>query len=205
MTNDATKIIARVRQGHGTAGKLLTDDTVASNVDTTSSDAKQTSSNLDQASQKVNTIVSDIQKKDLAEVQKTLENTRDMTAQLNQAVGTFLSSGNQNENTALALRDTVQGARQTLSNLADDTEAVKHNFFYAAFLSEGASTISTSSHPASTPPPVREKTASSSLARSGWDFSTLAPMAPKSCRARVDPSWTSLCLISFLICRIIPS
>ncbi len=133
MTGNANAIVAGIRQGNGAAGKLLTDETVASNVATTISDAKQTSANAEQASRNVNAMINDVQKKDLPEVHKTLENANDMTGQLDQAVGTFLSSGNKNENTAMALRDTVQRANQTMGNLADDTEAVKHNFFLRGF------------------------------------------------------------------------
>jgi hypothetical protein len=49
------------------------------------------------------------------------------------AANAVISAGSKNENTALALRDTVQGARQTMTNLADDTEALKHNFFLRGF------------------------------------------------------------------------
>lgn len=133
MTNNANAIVAGIRHGHGAAGKLLTDETVASNVDTTIANAKQATANLEQTSRKVNTIVSDVQRTDLVEVHKTLENTQGMTQQLDQAVGTFLSPGNNNQSTAVALRGAVQGAQQTMTNLADDTEAVKHNFFLRGF------------------------------------------------------------------------
>jgi len=133
MTNAASQIMAGVREGHGTAGKLLSDNTVASNVTAIISNAKQTSANFEQVSRKVDAIVSGVQQKDMLDVQKTLENTRDMTQQLNRAVGTFLAPGNKNQNTAVALRDTVHGAQQTMTNLADDTEAVKHNFFLRGF------------------------------------------------------------------------
>lgn len=64
---------------------------------------------------------------------KTVENTKAMSQQLNQAVGTFLSDGSNQQSTALALRGAVHGAQQTSTNLADDTEAIKHNFFLRGF------------------------------------------------------------------------
>ncbi|HZS56326.1 MAG TPA: MlaD family protein [Bryobacteraceae bacterium] len=133
MTKDASVVMADIRNGHGTAGKLLTDDAVASNVAATISEAKKTSTNVEQASEKADAIVSEVQKTDLADVHQTIENAKDTTGQLNQAVGTFLSSGNTNESTAVALRDTVHQTQQTMTNLADDTEAVKHNFFLRGF------------------------------------------------------------------------
>src|SRR5215469_1821238 len=46
MTANADAIVAGVRSGRGTAGKLLTDQKVASNVDTTIANVKQTSGTL---------------------------------------------------------------------------------------------------------------------------------------------------------------
>lgn len=126
LTGNANAIAAGIRQGHGAAGKLLTDPTVASNVAATISQAKETT-------QKVNAMVSSVQQQDLPAAHKTLENTQQMTGKLNQAVGTFLASGKKNGNTAVALRDTVQGAKRTMQNLADDTEAIKHNFLFRGF------------------------------------------------------------------------
>lgn len=118
ITGNLHAITASLRQGHGAAGKLLMDKTVAANVDTTIANAQQTTANLKQASAKANDVV---------------KNAQSMTAQLNQAVGTFLATGNNNENTAAALRDAAQGAKQATTNLADDTEALKHNFFFRGF------------------------------------------------------------------------
>ncbi len=133
LTGNANAIAVGIRQGRGTAGKLLTDPTMASNVEKTISDAKQTSANVEQASEKVDKIISNIQQQDIPDVHATIANAKDMTGQLNQAVGSFLAAGNNNEDTAQALRDTVQQARQTMGNMADDTEALKHNFFLRGF------------------------------------------------------------------------
>jgi phospholipid/cholesterol/gamma-HCH transport system substrate-binding protein len=129
MTGNANAIVAGIRGGHGAVGKLLTDKTVASNVERTIVNARQTTANLKQTSQKAKAIVSDAKPK----VNQTLANAQNMTHQLNQAVGTFLAPGNSNESTAVALRNTVHGAQQTTTNLADDTEAIKHNFFLRGF------------------------------------------------------------------------
>ncbi len=111
MTGNASAITAGIRQGHGVAGKLLTDDAAGKNVTTTIANAKRASANVAEASRKVNA----------------------MTSQLGQAVGTFLSPGKNNEPTAMAARDAVHGAQEALTNLADDTEALKTNFFLRGF------------------------------------------------------------------------
>ncbi len=111
LSGNANDVMAGVRQGHGVAGKLLTDNRAGAEVDQTIANAEQASANAVQASRNVNT----------------------MTSQLNHAVGTFLAPGKNNEPTAMALRDAVQGAQQTMTNLADDTEALKTNFFFRGF------------------------------------------------------------------------
>lgn len=133
ITSNLDAISAGIRQGRGAAGKLLVDREVASKVDKAVVNAEQATSNFKNASGKVNTIISDVQGKDLTALHKTLQNTQAMTGQMNQAVGSFLSKGNSNEDTATALRQTVHSAQQTATNLADDTEALKHNFFLRGF------------------------------------------------------------------------
>lgn len=133
LTGNANAITLDLRQGRGTAGKLLTDETMAANVEKTISDAKQTGENVEQASEKVNTMAANVQQQDMPDVHAAVENAKDMTGQLNQAVGTFLSTGDDGQNTATNLRETVQQAGQAMGNLADDTEAVKHNFFLRGF------------------------------------------------------------------------
>lgn len=133
ISGDSKQLVAGVKSGQGTVGKLLVDQQTAKDATDTVANAKQITTNIDQASEKANDMVSEVQRKDLAAVHETLDNAKDMTSQLDQATGTFLSKGNTNENTAEALRSAVHGAQQTTSNLADDTEAIKHNFFLRGF------------------------------------------------------------------------
>lgn len=133
MTANADAIVADVRHGHGAAGKLLADKEVADNVQATVSNAKRTTDNLSQASRKVNTMVAEVQRQDLPAVHSTISNAQDMSQQLNQAVGTFLSTGSKKKSTAEALHDAALGVDETANNMADDTEALKTNFFLRGF------------------------------------------------------------------------
>ncbi len=134
LTGNANAIAVGLRHGQGTAGKLLTDEEMAENVAKTIANANQTSANAVQASQNVDSMISSIQQNDLPDVHATVANAKDMSGQLDQAVGTFLAAGkNSNETTAEALHNTIQQANQAMGNLADDTEAVKHNFFLRGF------------------------------------------------------------------------
>lgn len=133
LTQNANAIVAGIRQGKGAAGKLLTDPTVAANVTGTISNANQATANLKQTSQKVNTMVSTVQKSDLPKVNQTLANTQAATQKANQALGTMLAKGKSGQSTSEAIHNTIQQAQQTTANLADDTAAIKHNFFFRGF------------------------------------------------------------------------
>lgn len=126
LTKNANAIAAGIREGHGTAGKLLTDKTMAANV-------TQTIANAKDASSKVNAMMTTVQQKDLPKVHQTLDNAQAMTAKMNKAVDSLLAKGKHNQGTMVALRETIQQAHQTTANMADDTEAIKHNFFFRGF------------------------------------------------------------------------
>lgn len=133
VTKNANAIVAGIRQGHGAAGKLLTDKSVADNVTRTISNASQASANFNQTSQKVNTMMSTVQKSDLPKVNQTLANSQAASAKVNKALGTMLAKGKSGQSTSEAIHNTIQQAQQTTANLADDTAAIKHNFFFRGF------------------------------------------------------------------------
>lgn len=126
MTGNANALIAGIRQGHGAAGKLLTDPTVAQNVDNTVANARE-------ASENANGMIADVRKSDLPAVNQAVTNAEQTTQKINQAVGTILAPGNHGESTAVAIRETAHSAQQASTNMADDTEALKHNFLFRGF------------------------------------------------------------------------
>lgn len=133
ITADARQMAAGVRQGQGVAGELLTDPKVAANVRQTIANADQISANAKRASNTVDTMTQAFEQKNLPEIHKTLSNTTDMSGQLDNALGTVLAKGNNDVSTAVALRNTVQGVQHAVTNVSDDTEALKHNFFLRGF------------------------------------------------------------------------
>lgn len=133
MTKNGNAIMANIRHGHGAAGKLLANKKVAANVTQTIANAKQATANLKDTTHKADQMVAKVEKKDLPEVHATLANTKAATHRVNKAVGAILSKGKNNESTAVAIRNTVQQTQHATANLADDTDAIKHNFFFRGF------------------------------------------------------------------------
>ena len=131
---DLNAIVAQVGQGQGTIGKLLKDQKLAGSVDQIVDNARQSSLNLNRSSARMNDMMAELQQRDLlGRTQAVLENARQITEKLNQAVATVTNSQPGDENAAANLRDTIAGARTSMTNLAAVTEALKHNFLLRGF------------------------------------------------------------------------
>jgi MlaD protein/OmpA family protein len=63
----------------------------------------------------------------------TLESAGHVANHMDQALSTFLTPESDGKNGAAHLNDTVASAQRAMTNLADDTEAMKHNFFLRGF------------------------------------------------------------------------
>src|SRR5262249_40057005 len=72
----------------------------------------------------------------LSRVQAMLENSRQLTESLNQAVTKLTNSSLASPSTAADLRDTISNARAAMVNLAENTEALKHNFLVRHFFKD---------------------------------------------------------------------
>src|SRR5262245_31484152 len=103
-------------------------------VDQTIRNARQSTVNLNEASAQLNVTATEFQRRDLlGRVQAMLDNSRQLTETLNRAVTKLTSSSLASENTATDVRDTIANARVTMANLAENTEALKHNFLVRGF------------------------------------------------------------------------
>jgi len=133
-SQDVSEMVTQIGQGQGTIGKLLRDQKLAGSVDQMVENARQSALNLNQASARMNDTMADFQRRDLlGRAEAVLENTRRVMEQLNQALATFTSSPQGEETAAANLRDAIASARTAMTNLAADTEALKHNFFLRGF------------------------------------------------------------------------
>ncbi|HYV61558.1 MAG TPA: MlaD family protein [Bryobacteraceae bacterium] len=63
----------------------------------------------------------------------TLESAGHVADHMDQALGTFLTPQSDGKNGAVHLNETMASAQRAMSNLADDTEAMKHNFLLRGF------------------------------------------------------------------------
>ncbi len=134
ITDTINAIVSDLNAGKGPIGLLLKDETTRKQLQATLSNAQQATSNLSEASARADRLIEDVQSRDLAaKAQAILENVQAMSAQLNQTIKGALGPDNMGEDGATNIRETLSNLNRGTANLAEDTEALKHEFFFRGF------------------------------------------------------------------------
>jgi phospholipid/cholesterol/gamma-HCH transport system substrate-binding protein len=139
--NNANDILVRLKDGRGPAGMLLRDEKMADQIRETMTNVQSTTTTLNQTATRVNGIVGDIQERQLpqkiddimtqigsasTEADSTI---RQAHQTLNQALGPDIDGVTAAQN----ISETLTNVNAATGNMAEDTEAVKHNFFFKGF------------------------------------------------------------------------
>ncbi len=134
ITGQVNSLVADLNAGKGPAGLLLKDEDTRGQIQATMSNVQGASGSVKQASDRANQMVADLQSRDLAaKAQATLDNVQAVSQQLNVTVKSALAEDSIGDDGATNLRETLSNLNRSTTNLADDTEALKHNFFFRAF------------------------------------------------------------------------
>jgi phospholipid/cholesterol/gamma-HCH transport system substrate-binding protein len=107
VTEDLNVIVAGVRQGRGTVGKLVTDDALYTSVKAIS-----------------------------AQAEKVVANMRDASEQAKEAIGEFRGAKGPMKGLSGQFQQTLAAARETIADLAENAEALKHNFLFRGFFNK---------------------------------------------------------------------
>jgi phospholipid/cholesterol/gamma-HCH transport system substrate-binding protein len=134
-------VVVGLKEGRGSVGMLLRDEALANQVRQTVSNAHQASVNLGQASSQANALVSDIRSRDfpekidstLASVSSAASNIDASALQIHQTIAEFAGPDEQGVTAGVNIRQSLSNANAATSNMADETEALKHNFFFRGF------------------------------------------------------------------------
>jgi phospholipid/cholesterol/gamma-HCH transport system substrate-binding protein len=120
--------------GKGPIGLLLKDEATRKQLQETLANAQQATSNLSDASARADQLIADVQSRDLAtKAQAVLENVQSISEQLNQTIKSALAPDNMGEDGAANIRGILSNLNRGTANLAEDTEALKHEFFFRGF------------------------------------------------------------------------
>ena len=107
ISADTQQLIASVKAGNGTIGKLLTDDGLHQQVTALAKDA-----------------------------QTTMANVRDVTGEARKAIADFQSKDGPAQGLFAHMRGTIVQAREATGDLADNMEALKRNFLVRGFFND---------------------------------------------------------------------
>ena len=139
--NDANGIVTGIRNGNGTVGMLLNDQQTANKVKDTVGNAQQAAANLNQVTVQARQVMADFQSRDIfGKAEATLNNTKDASRQIAQAsqqinltLNDALGPDRSGEKAGQNIRETLSNVNLATANMADDTEALKHEFFFRGF------------------------------------------------------------------------
>lgn len=134
-------VVVGIKQGRGAAGMMLRDETVAAQIRQTLLSAQEAAANLDHAAGQANTLVSDIQSRQLPQkiddvlvsAKNAVTNVDASTGQLRQTISEATGPDSQGVTAGVNIRESLTNANTATANMADETEALKHNFFFRNF------------------------------------------------------------------------
>jgi phospholipid/cholesterol/gamma-HCH transport system substrate-binding protein len=139
--NNADDVVVGLKEGKGPAGMLLRDEDTAERLRQTVENARQATLALNHASSQTDALVSDLRSRDLGQKAddaivsaKIAAQHIDATSeQLRQTATEALGPDDQGENGAENIQQTLSNLNQATENMTEDTEALKHNFFFRGF------------------------------------------------------------------------
>jgi phospholipid/cholesterol/gamma-HCH transport system substrate-binding protein len=138
---NANDLLVGLKEGRGPAGLILRDEQVAGQIRESMSNVQSTTSNLNEASGRVNVLVADVQRRDLPQkLDDTMTQIRSASARadatiqqvqqsLTQALGPDVNGVTAGQNVS----ESLTNVNVATGNMAEDTEALKHNFFFKGF------------------------------------------------------------------------
>ena len=139
--SNVNDVVAGIKQGRGAVGLLLRNQQFAGEVQQTVDNAQKATGSLAHASGQADQMISSLQSRNLPQkVDDTLSSARSATAQLDatskqlkQTLAEATAPDSQGNTAGANLRDSLANANAATANLSEDTEALKHEFFFKGF------------------------------------------------------------------------
>lgn len=139
--NNANDLVLTLKQGRGTIGMLLRDQTTADDIRQAVSNVNQATRSLNHALGQADALVTDFhsrnfgQKADevLANVEGTSRNINATSQTLQQTLATAFGPDAQGVDAGINIQQSLSNLNRASANMAEDTEAIKHGFFFRGF------------------------------------------------------------------------
>ena len=138
---DVNGIVRDLRSGKGAAGLLLEDQATAAAVGESIANVRQTTEKLNSSSTRIDNLLADVQSRQLVpKIDDTLNSAKSATQNLDQTtqqINTTLKNAfardQYGEDAGNNLQQALTNINEASGNLSDDTEALKHEFFFKGF------------------------------------------------------------------------
>jgi phospholipid/cholesterol/gamma-HCH transport system substrate-binding protein len=139
--SNANELIAGIKEGQGTAGMLLRDEALAGQIRQAVTNVQSATSDLKSAAGDADALVSALQSRGfpqkvddtLKEVKQTATNFNAASIQVRQAVTDLTDPDKDGATAASTIRESLSNVNVAAANMADETEALKHNFLLRGF------------------------------------------------------------------------
>jgi len=139
--SNANDLLVGLKEGRGPAGMFLRDENMAAEIRETMSNVQSTTSNLSQASARANMLVADVQQRRLPQtLDDTMAQIRSASAradealeQVHQSLSQALGRDANGVTAGQNISEALTSVNIATGNMAEDTEALKHNFFFRGF------------------------------------------------------------------------
>lgn len=139
--NNANDLIVGIKRGKGTVGMLLRNQATATEIQQAVANGQQATVSLKHASGQADALVSDFASRGLGgKVDQTMLSVRSAagylnstSAQLHQTVTEAIGEDGRGVDAGGNIQQSLSNLTQTTGNMAADTEALKHEFFFKGF------------------------------------------------------------------------
>jgi phospholipid/cholesterol/gamma-HCH transport system substrate-binding protein len=133
-TSSIDEILAGLKAGRGPAGMLLRDEAAEGQIRESLKNVQQATADLGHASHQADALISDLNSQQIPQkIDAAVENLGDTAKKADQMVSEIVQPDRQGVTAGTNIRKSLMNANAASQNLADDTEALKHNFFLRGF------------------------------------------------------------------------
>lgn len=134
IVKDVDTVVGAVRQGRGTVGKLLTDEAMYDKARATVSHIEAVTGNAHAVSNDLVAVTDDLRRRKIGEkVEAAVANVQEATGQVKEAIQAMSPAPGGDTGLLGDVRGTLQNTREATADLADNMEALKHNWFFRGF------------------------------------------------------------------------
>lgn len=134
VAQDVRDVVDGVKAGRGTVGRLVTDDSLYAHLRGTMQEIEQAAQNLKQSSADMQEFASELKSGNIARnAELTVENIRAMSDKGKEAMANLFPSRSGGESMATSLRQTLASTQEATSDMAENMEALKRNWFFRGF------------------------------------------------------------------------